>query len=778
MRSLRWLILLAILLLAAFVGYTYHLRTSDQQQHKVTPAAAIPEGVNVQSEEWTFTQTENGREKARMRARNFRQLKEGGKIELEGVTLEIPHQDGKQYDRVKTERAEFDQKAELLYADGSVEIFMDVEEGQEPSGRLMKITTSGLYFEKAGKAHTEREVSFEFDRGHGSSVGALYDSTLRELHLHKNVRLTWKGDRKDAIPMHVESGNAIYKEAEQLVYLLPYAKFKRGGLDMNAGGSVVKLKKGHIDVVETQKAQGVDQQPGRKIEYAADSLVMNFSDTGQVSKITGDTNASLRSVSRTARTNLTCDKLVLDFEPGRKDSALTKAYAGGKAVLTSVPASTIGETRIIKSEVVDLYMRPGGEEIDRAETAAPSTLELIPTRANQPHRWLNGERFFIAYGKENHIESFQTTNASTRTQPPVKPGSRKADPPVLTWSRELHAAFDPRTSQISKLTQNAEFRYEAGDRKALANRADLDQTSETVLLTGAARVWDPTGSTNGDTIQLNQKTGDFSAEGNVTSTRLPEKKAKANTAMLNHEEPTQATARKMTSTRNNRFIRYEGNAVAWQGSNRITADRIEIDRDAELLRATGNVVSQFADRPRDTQKKKPGAPAAAPAPSAKPPSAPVFTVVRAPELIYTEADRVALYRENAHLVRPGLSVRGRQIRAYLNESSEESSLSRAVVDGAVEIIQTAQQRTRTGTSEHADYYPEEEKTVLLGGRPRLIDSLKGRTEGRELVYFANNEKLIVDGVEQKQTESVIKRKPSAQPTPPPAPAATKPPAAP
>ena len=135
MRGLRWLILIAIFALVGFVARTYQTRTEDQTQAAPKPAAVLPDGVNIQSEEWTFTQSEKGREKARMRAKNFRQMKDSSKVELEGVTLEIPHKDGKQYDRIKTAKAEFDQKAETLYADGAVEIFMDVPEGAEPTGR-------------------------------------------------------------------------------------------------------------------------------------------------------------------------------------------------------------------------------------------------------------------------------------------------------------------------------------------------------------------------------------------------------------------------------------------------------------------------------------------------------------------------------------------------------------------------------------------------------------------------------------------------------------------
>ena len=50
--------------------------------------------------------------------------------------------------------------------------------------------------------------------------------------------------------------------------------------------------------------------------------------------------------------------------------------------------------------------------------------------------------------------------------------------------------------------------------------------------------------------------------------------------MLSTDEMMQARAQHMTSTDNNQKIHYEGNAVAWQGANRVEADRLDIDRDA------------------------------------------------------------------------------------------------------------------------------------------------------------------------------------------------------
>ena len=86
----------------------------------------------------------------------------------------------------------------------------------------------------------------------------------------------------------------------------------------------------------------------------------------------------------------------------------------------------------------------------------------------------------------------------------------------------------------------------------------MDSDQNLIVLDTAARIWDTTGSTTADRIRLDQRTGDFVAEGNVNSSRLPDKDQKKNSEMLSGDAPLQATARKMDSRNRNRTIHYEG----------------------------------------------------------------------------------------------------------------------------------------------------------------------------------------------------------------------------
>ena len=772
MRRFGPLLVVAILFILTGVGTTYYARLRQLAQNAPAKPQRLPPGTEGAAQDWMYTKYDGSKTIYTIKSKGFEQVE--GKIRLKGVELHIFSKDGKEYDAVKSASAEFDEHGSELYSDGDVEIIMDVPadkpEDQPPSGRLMTIRTSGVHYDsKTSKANTDREANFVFDRGDGKCVGAEYDPNTRELHMKSAVELNWHGTDPNTKPMKIETGDLLYKEVDGKVFLTPWSKLTRDTMTMNAGPATVTLKKGLIQLVETTQAQGTDHQEKRNLDYAADELTLNFNDDNQVQKITGTKNARLVSTSDNGATTLTTDRIDMDFDTSTKESILKTAIATGHSVAQSKPVSKSGDTpamRILKSDVIITKMRDGGRDIDNVETGGPGSLEFVPSQPGQPHRWMNGDHIWIAYGADNQIQTFRSVNVSTRTEKPKPANAKQPSAPALTWSKDMVAHFQPKSSQIDKLEQWNDFRYEEGDRKAKADRAVLDQPKNIIDLTGKARVWDATGSADAEHIVLDQKSGDFMAEGNVRSVRMPDQKPsdpkkpdannKQSSGMLANDEPLHGMAKKMSSTDNNLKIRYDGNVVLWQGANRLTAEVVEIDRDNDVLHAHGNVVSQLMDKKdKDQGVKEPGSQGAK-----KAETAPVFSIVHAPELLYTDDDRIAYYKGGVVLDRGTTKVRSKELKAFLrnDNDSDSSSLDHAFADGAVQIFQAAPDRTRTGTSEHAEYYVDEDKVILEGGQPKFVDSKQGTTQGKQLIWYSKDDRLLVNGAVGQPAQSELRRK--------------------
>jgi len=308
-----------------------------------------------------------------------------------------------------------------------------------------------------------------------------------------------------------------------------------------------------------------------------------------------------------------------------------------------------------------------------------------------------------------------------------------------------------------------------------------------MTLDTAARVWDATGATSADVIRIDQKTGDFAAHGHVSSSRQPDKK-NSPSGMLAGDQPVEAMADRMTAANHNHLLHYEGHVVMWQGGDRITADRSDIDREKRTLSAGGGVVTQFLQK-RDSDAEtaegakdgggpqRGGDPAMPSAKSQKTKSALTsstqtttasFVIVKAANMVYTDQDRLAHYTGDVVLNRPGLQVKADDLRAILAESKKDakkdgsdegdSRIEKAYADGHVEIVQAAPDRTRTGTSDHAEYFTDNERIVLSGGQPQMVDSKKGYARGAELTYFVNDDRLLVTGSAQQRATSRLRRK--------------------
>jgi len=130
--------------------------------------------------------------------------------------------------------------------------------------------------------------------------------------------------------------------------------------------------------------------------------------------------------------------------------------------------------------------------------------------------------------------------------------------------------------------------------------------------------------------------------------------------------------------------------------------------------------------------------------------------------VYTEQTRVAYYQGGTFLERPGLKVNSKDLQAFLKPADSDSTLDKAFAEGAVSIVSTTNvgniTRKRTGTSEHAEYYADEQKVILQKGQPLLVDTAKDTASGQKITMWINSDRLVVEGGENKQAQSTIRKK--------------------
>jgi lipopolysaccharide export system protein LptA len=781
MRRTSAFLAVAVLVLTLIVGYTLRERLASLRHAHSAAAPRIRPGLEAVATEWNYAKSDDktGRPIVRVHAKSFQATHDPSTFELHDLSLRLYSNNGGSYTYVQSDKALFDERSELMKSDGPVSIVMNVPADKDAADKAeaakrVRVTTSGVTYEtKTGKVSTDQSAAFIFTEGDGQCLGADYDPNTKLLHLKSKIALNWIGKGPAENKMHIEAGDLVYKEAEQKVYLSPWSKLQRQGTTIQAQNSVVTLDDGVLQRIDSDKPSGTDIRDDRRTEYSAETMVALFDDKGVLVNIVGQKNAKVLAAQPASRTAITGDRADLRFAVTTKQvngqaqdsSDLHLVLADGHAVAESAPVPQPGvqltETRILRSEHIELEMKPAGKDVQEIRTLSQSQLEFKPNRPDQSHRVVDCSHLRVVYGQGSYVDTFFAWNAATRTEKPAvaRTGKPAAAEPALTWSDRMVTKFAPNSNQVATIDQTGNFRYQEGARKAWAKQALLEQSINRITLIDSARVLDNTGSAVGDTIIMNQANGDMDAIGHVVSTHQPDKNEKPGTSMLDASKAMQAQAEKMQTRDNNTKVHYEGHAVMWQGASRVSADVIDIDRDAQTLHATGNVVSELVD-----DKQADGSTMTASAQSqSSAPTGPIFTVVRAPELTYRDDTRMANYTGGVKLTRDKMTISSKELIAYLspksNNASDQSSLDHAIANGDVKIFRVlAAKRTRTGEAEHCEYYTKTNKVVLNGGSPQLVDSYKGVTKGRELTYYDDDDRLIVEGEKKQLAYTTMKKK--------------------
>jgi len=770
MRGTRWLLLVAIAAILGGIGFKYQSQKKIVQQEAPPVPQPLPPGLNTASDkyEWKSKNNDRGCETTHVIADGFKQVSDNSRVDLTKVVLQIYNKECTAYNLIKSDSAAFYPNEHRLYSDGAVQITLNIPAHAQPKHELVTIESSGVNCNTdTGRAETDRPTTFTFQNGEGKATGAFYDPTTHELQLKSGVEIDWKPVGPNAKPMKIEGASLVYHEEGAEVQLQPWGRLTRDNTQVEGENVLIHLQESGagdqvhrvIKDLHAVNAHGTDSYPNRSLQYSANDLQVNFDGTGEIQQIVANTNAHLVSTAAASATTVDANFVKMDFTVENKQSLLSHVDATGNAMLSSEPLPVAGhdpgESHVLRSDAIEMKMRPGGRDLDSVQTHAPGTLEFLPNLPIQRHRTVTAAEMQIAYGQANRIQSFHAQDVKTATDPNAEE-HKKNRPSSATSSKDLVARFDPKTSKLVSLEQSGDFTYVEGDRHARAAKATLDSDQNIIVLDSSARMWDATGATSADHIRMDQRTGDFTAHGRVESSRMPDQSSGKKSQMLSGDEPLQAQAQHMVSTNRNRTIHYQGNVVMWQGANRVSAETIDVDRVKKTLVADGDVVSNLWEEP----KAKPSD-GKTPAAAAKPA---VLTVVKAPHLVYNDETRLAVYSGGVTLERPEMHEKSRELRAYLADSSADSRLEKAFADGSVEIVQTtATHHTYTGTADHSEYYCEDNKVILKGDQPRvarLVDTVNGHdnsTQAPELTYLADDGRLLGNGDFNRPVQNRIHR---------------------
>ena len=712
------LAVITLLVVAGFYLYGFYKlkRKIEQVQKK------IPANLTQSIKGFTFSKSQGGHTLFTIHAAQAEQFKEGQRAALHDVNIVIFGRQSDRFDHIYGSDFEYDQQSGEIVAKGDVDIDLETDStgatrpGQEPPQELknpIHLKTSGLTFNRnTGFAQTKEKIEFRMPQASGSAVGATYDSHSNLLALQSAVRFVTTDPHKSTI---TAQNAVITKEPRKAI--LQFARMEQPSRTVQADKLTVLVRddnnvdriqaSGNVHAVQTGPKAFNVSAPQAEFLMAERNQVRSGTLSGGVSFAQpGDSPAQGRA-----------GRLQLAFGPRNQ---VLKGRAEESVQLTQGPP---GKSMQIQSDVLDLFVE-NGKKLDRAVTSGAS--QILVTQGNLKHVITAGEfqATFNAHNRPNTVVGSSGARIVTST-----PGQ----PDRITISRDLTANFNAQGA-ISLLEQNGDFHLQEGTRTATADHARYVLADDTIMLTGSPRVTDSGVSLSANSVQINRKTNNAVAQGEVKTT-YADLKAQPGGAILGSADPIHVTGATMTASRSAEVAKFT-QARLWQGVNIIEGPVISFDRTHRSLEAQGSPGKQVTSVFVQTDKKGKSTP----------------INITSDRLSYVDGERKAVFSGHVLVRGAEYTTNADSVQIYLAARANQSSsqLDRIVADGDLII----QEQGRKATGNLLVYTAKEEKFVLTGSEsrpPSIFDAEQGQISGDSLTFFSHDDRVLVGSKESSHT---------------------------
>lgn len=554
-------------------------------------------------------------------------------------------------------------------------------------GHVRVTTEDGLLLEtealdyrgETGLAESALEVRFKRGRVSGSSKGVRYEAAAQRLEMLSEVRIRIEEEGKP--PTDVQAGHGVARRSDNT-------------MDFSGGVAV---------------RQGTEW-------LEAAELTLGF---------LGDFEVVTRALAKEDVRVQTSDAQIL---PGAKGTPIGQ---GGRRLACRKLDVVFRPDRTLQQAVAT-----GGH--DDAGTPLYADLELLPSPGGpRERRRLRAGVIVFRFDDQGRLEKLEGQVGALLTSEPRLPGG---GPTRTAQSEGLIAMLDTASGTLKQVDFDHQVEFVQAKQRASGQKARYDALTETLFLTGDARLLDEEQGSDlrADAIDLGTRKEAVSARGNVRHT-VARTRPTSRPGLLSREEPAVFLARLFDYDGTVRTARYRENALLRSGKDEVRAPLLVLEEAAvgqRRLTGSGGVASILYPRPQPGATKAPE---------------PVET--HSEELVYDEAKNRVTYKGGV-AIHQG-DIRTKSPEAVVTLSADGAAIESVVAGEPVEVVQG----TRKATGTRGTYTPGNETFVLVGEKVQLLDSER-RVEGRILTFQVGDDRIRVDGQEEARTEAVFKREPS------------------
>ncbi|HEV2617795.1 MAG TPA: LPS export ABC transporter periplasmic protein LptC [Candidatus Acidoferrales bacterium] len=734
-RYARWSAGAAIIIVLVVAAVFLHGRLANRAARKNLPPA-VPPSVQQQSADFTFSKQLKNHTLFTLHASQATEFKDKNRSLLENVSITIYGPEGKRNDSVRANECSYVPDTGSIRCQGTVQIDLR-NAAKNPAANLgsggMHFETSDILFDRdSGKVSTKNNVTLRFPGGEGQATGVFYDPQTEDARLQSNVQLTMTPPANSrALPANVTGRALEFRRSDGTLRLFGPVRAKQGQRILSASAVEIDLDAQMHPrlVIASGHPEIIAEDPRGNASLVANQMDASFAD-GAIEKISADGNVRGNAHSRGGENLISAEHVDLMMAAAKDGASQPRQMLARGNVQVAMQHGSAKRNLRTAALRIDFVPEVGRRGVRVANAETLSAGEVVTSKPGESDT-ISGGKLIADFDAQSQLTQLRGASGVRVVH---QSGSVA---PQITTAQNLTAGFGA-GGDWEAVEEDGGVKFQQAGRTGQANQARMLRSANQITLTGAASVADSTSRSSAEQIEINQKTGEVHAAGNVITTYFGNtKKPGASEANISADQ--------MNGSSATDHAVFSGRARFWQGADVLQADTIEFWRQQNRAEARGNVVGAFPELPPSTPNAK-----------SKAGMATVWQV-RAPKADYDgnagKGDAAVKLTDGVTAQSARGSISSQTLTLFLSApNNRQQKLERAVAEGNVRI----EQNGRIGTSERGEYIASDGKFVLSGGKPALSDGSGNTTTGRELTFFLASDTILVDS--QKGPRTITKHR--------------------